>query len=1395
MSDHRLEILLAARDLTQKAFDSFSGRVKSITNRIFSFQGAIATLAGTGGIGLLLKSSLDTADAIGKTADRIGISTGALQEYRYAAGLSGVETSKLDGGIQKFTKNLGEAKQETGTLVTFLKKYDEQLLKNIQNSKSTDDALDLIFNAMGRTEDAAGRAALANAAFGKSGIDMTVMVKSGAAGLAAMRQEAIDLGIVLEDDLIRNSEAANDSIARVSQVIKTNFQKTVLTLAPDITKIATGMTDWVKANKDLVAQDLAVTIDGISASASVLKETIVFISGAIEEYTARSKAYGMASAGNISWSQAMTSSFSELKDIFKNEELAAYKHEIQEISEEIAIITRSGGIAINAEFVNEETRAENRERLQELVDRMVVLRKLVADVGKENETASKKGSAGMNELANATGKGAAGMKGLAGATSETAGAIDDLTKKTKEEIEKELEALADRMAASFDPLKELTKNPIDISLDLDFSSSLDDSDPNDPFGVSETTKQWLSPAGEFATFVEERIKEIIAAGITAGVAKGPKVPEPEVEETLLYTYENMIRDIQNLNSDMIGGILDGTVDGLKEAGNLLLDHFKGLSTELTSKYITDIEKEYFDDLADILDKKGKTIKDVFKKVFSDINGLITSVFSTNPYLLLLGGIVAGGYALSESMSGSDAVDTWKYAGEGGTVFGDLERYSESMSNSLDLLNEVNVDSFSELQGIRSGILELNSNITGLVLSIVHGSVGTFTAGNLGIEEGRFQASVFDDIGKVALNEFFGGGATTLLSNLFQQMGGSFGNLVNWFGGGKKSKKLETAGIQTGGISIEDLLSGEGVDTSGFARIKVKKTGLFGSSKTWFKTEEFDLEDSVTSMFTSVFENLGKTMLDLAKGLGTDNLEEVTSYIFDVSKIDLKDLSGEEVSEKISAWVSEQGDLAAQALFGELVTQYQRLDEGMLETVTRLVVDRESVLAAVEKTGYTFAGTAKEAIAFSETIIDLAGDLGTLNTITQTYYDAFFTETEKFADLTADLSESITDLGVTLPDTRQGFRDLVDGLDRTTSSGQELFVGLMKLAGGADEYYKTLESRTERDLQTREDIGRYIADITGSATDLDKALLGVDDRFEGWLSKVDEGTDLWVWVNDQWQIAIDATRESFKKAEGVIVHFGDTLNDRITMQSLQNKILGLGGDEIRMAEIAAKYGWAENGYASMNPDGTYNWGIISQRLNDIAGMSTDEAAKYFERIADVFGLSVDMVIDDFGYLSDAVWSFADAADKAAREISDIYFSDLAPVRSAGMYDFELSKLMSSAGSGRSEDIDALFEFVKSDYLPFYQGYTGGGSDYNTVFQDVMDSLSQFSETGFDLPGAIEDVGTTVADAIRTVYANEVIPLLADRIMANPTINVDGRVLGDIVAQQMETNSNLIEAMRR
>jgi hypothetical protein len=257
-----------AADKLSKSFITATAKMKLL---------AIGIAASITAIGYMAKKTLDSADATAKLADSLGYSIKLMQEYSYAAGLSGVAQGTLNSSMLAFAKRLGEAKAGTGALVTYLKKTDKALLNQLTSTSDVNKALEIFMTALGNVKSSTDRAALASAAFSRAGIAMTVMVKDGGAGLRAMQKEAHDLGLVMGGELFRNAEKLNDSMSKISQVIRIMFTKAVLTLAPYIDEVVDKMVNWIKANQELIDQKTEKSINAITEAFETLASTLGFL--------------------------------------------------------------------------------------------------------------------------------------------------------------------------------------------------------------------------------------------------------------------------------------------------------------------------------------------------------------------------------------------------------------------------------------------------------------------------------------------------------------------------------------------------------------------------------------------------------------------------------------------------------------------------------------------------------------------------------------------------------------------------------------------------------------------------------------------------------------------------------------------------------------------------------------------------------------------------------------------------------------------------------------------------------------------------------------------------------------------------------------------------------------
>ena len=74
-------------------------------------------------------------------------------------------------------------------------------------------------NAIGAVEDASRRAALAQDVFGRSGTSLLPFFSQGVAGMAALRQEARELGVVLSQEDANAAAELNDAINTAQDIL------------------------------------------------------------------------------------------------------------------------------------------------------------------------------------------------------------------------------------------------------------------------------------------------------------------------------------------------------------------------------------------------------------------------------------------------------------------------------------------------------------------------------------------------------------------------------------------------------------------------------------------------------------------------------------------------------------------------------------------------------------------------------------------------------------------------------------------------------------------------------------------------------------------------------------------------------------------------------------------------------------------------------------------------------------------------------------------------------------------------------------------------------------------------------------------------------------------------
>jgi hypothetical protein len=417
--------------------------------------------------------------------------------------------------------------------------------------------------------------------------------------------------------------------------------------------------------------------------------------------------------------------------------------------------------------------------------------------------------------------------------------------------------------------------------------------------------------------------------------------------------------------------------------------------------------------------------------------------------------------------------------DSGTVLGDKKASSQSIDKTYQLLKDIHAEEYSELRGINSGVAALSGNITNTITRLYQSGGITDNASLLMPSKklGLGQVSLKGK-GTISTDLITGlpglGIATALLANLLQKYD-PVQKLLNKIFFGTVSEKIVGGGIATNPFQVGDQVTG-----SQYATIeRTRKSWI--SKKSSFREALTELDENTKNALTDVFTNMGDVMSAIAGTLGTqigrDIGSRVSDYIVPSLRIELRGLSAEEAAKRLNGVISATLDTMATVVFGDIIGQYQQLGEGMLETAIRIVAEVAIVQDALSVSNLKIHA---DVIGISDSLVQMAGGLEAFKAAFENYYDKFFTDKEKQDRLFKNLSEQLGYLGLKLPETRQGYRKLVEALDINNTKDQERYTLLMKLATGADTLYKSLENVSntlslldESKFKTLVDYTRYL----------------------------------------------------------------------------------------------------------------------------------------------------------------------------------------------------------------------------------------------------------------------------------------------------------------------------------
>ncbi|KYN82213.1 hypothetical protein ATY36_13815 [Vibrio cidicii] len=241
---------------------------------------AAAATAAAGALALVYNQQAAIIDQTAKFADRIGISTEALTQFRHASELTGVGAKNLDMSLQRMTRRIAEAAQGSGEAAPALKQLglDAKQLGEMTPDKQ----LYVLADAFTQVESQSERVRLAFKLFDSEGVGMVNMLAGGSAGLRSMADEADRLGITLSRVEAAKVEMANDAMYKVGVTTTAIKQQITTQLAPIVAALADEFLNYSQqfgGMNNMIAEGIHKTTQGVGIMADSLRGVQIIIGG------------------------------------------------------------------------------------------------------------------------------------------------------------------------------------------------------------------------------------------------------------------------------------------------------------------------------------------------------------------------------------------------------------------------------------------------------------------------------------------------------------------------------------------------------------------------------------------------------------------------------------------------------------------------------------------------------------------------------------------------------------------------------------------------------------------------------------------------------------------------------------------------------------------------------------------------------------------------------------------------------------------------------------------------------------------------------------------------------------------------------------------------------------
>lgn len=1059
-----------------------------------------------------IKTAIDATDAASDLSQKTGVAVGDIAGLEMAFQKGGMEAGAFESTMSKLSKQIVDGNAAFEKLGVKTKDVNGQF-------KNNKDMLYELADQFAGMEDGVRKTALAQEIFGKSGAAMIPMLNEGSEGLRKMDDMARKLGLSLSEEAVEQAGAFNDTLDLLGLGTKGIAQGLAAELLPTLSQLTGQFLETMTSG-----DRLKNTASFLAAGLRILYTAGV---GIVEVFSTVGKTVGAAGAQLVALLQGNFSQAAEIGRMWKQDIGDSWAATLKSIDaawdsasnssvESMAKFVRHGTVVGQSAAEIAEQSKKATKAHQEEAKVLAELAGLTGSFAQDWDQLGglyAKGSISLEQLT----KGQADLLAkqpaiIAAAQQEVAArkAVEEFTTR----YNTALAMTSDIYAKNIRDAEEEALRNEELARTFGMSKSAIEAQT-----IARLEEQLSQRAALGLTLDEIAYLEQLIATKKRNAAALGKVEQAEngtkaLEELQKFLDPARAQDFGEALREAFGSTgsaiakLTGSLDGMgwrqaeiaKQRENASIAYKSGLMDEqqhmAALARLSDAETRNrlsgYGDMASAAagffgeQSKGYQALMAVSKVFhaaelamtlaelvpKGISAVLNQA-NGDPYtafgrMAAMGALVAGlGVAIGGISGSGGSISKDRQASAGaGSVFGDANAKSESISKSLDMIEQAAFQELSISTGMLAALRNIENNISSFAALVVDRiSLGKpIAAGSAGsaAEFGRSTAGVFLTGGflGVALDKLTGG-----------WVGKITGSILNKLFGGKKT--VEDTGFTMDPIAFADIFAGR-LSAVQYADVK-KEGGLLSKDKWSTQMEGFGTEGNrqfalvLGSLYDAVFE-AGK-MLDLPADEFASKLQ---GFVVDIGKISLKDMKPDEVQKQLEAVFSKVGDDLARFGAGGL-ERFQQVGEGYLETLTRVATTYQMVGVVTDSLGMSFDAVGFQSIEARERLVALAGGLEQFKSSAEQFLSDFYTEQEQADALRARLAPTLGQFGIETgsEDSLKQFRNVVTGLDLTTAAGAQAYATLMQIAPA----FKRIADVDAAVFEERADLQRQLNELT------------------------------------------------------------------------------------------------------------------------------------------------------------------------------------------------------------------------------------------------------------------------------------------------------------------------------